>query len=197
MITSDRFDLVFDCQKAFKELMDALAMPGKICSIAREGQNLEHPQGVMAAAALTLVDHSCTFAVMQDSALEEELRQMTYGRPAALEEADYIFLPDSQDMENDQVEEILEKAKKGTLPEPHKSAALFVGIPSLQDGEESILTGPGVKGQISIHLPQTGTRWLKIRQEMEIEFPCGVEIYFLTPEGELMAVPRKVKWEEK
>lgn len=60
-----------------------------------------------------------------------------------------------------------------------------------------MLTGPGVKGSIFIHLPQTGTRWLKIRQEMEIEFPCGVEIYFLTPEGELMAVPRKVKWEEK
>ena len=197
MITSDRFDLVFDCQKVFKELMDALAMPGKICSIAREGQNLEHPQGVMAAAALTLVDHSCTFAVIRNHSLEEELRQMTYGRPAALEEADYIFLPDSQDMENDQVENILEKAKKGTLPEPHKSAALFVGIPSLQDGEESMLTGPGVKGQISIYLPQTGTRWLKIRQEMEIEFPCGVEIYFLTSEGELMAVPRKVKWEEK
>ena len=197
MITSDRFDLVFDCQKVFKQLMDALAMPGKICSIAREGQNLEHPQGVMAAVALTLVDHSCTFAVIRNHSLEEELRQMTYGRPAALEEADYIFLPDSQDMENDQVENTLEKAKKGTLPEPHKSAALFVGIPSLQDGEESILTGPGVKGQISIHLPQTGTRWLKIRQEMEIEFPCGVEIYFLTSEGELMAVPRKVKWEEK
>ena len=44
MITSDRFDLVFDCQKVFKQLMDALAMPGKIRSIAREGQNLEHPQ---------------------------------------------------------------------------------------------------------------------------------------------------------
>ena len=182
MITSDRFDLVFDCQKVFKQLMDALAMPGKIRSIAREGQNLEHPQGVMAAVALTLVDNSCTFAVMQDSALEE---------------ADYIFLPDSQDMENDQVEEILEKAKKGTLPEPHKSATLFVGIPSLRGGEESMLTGPGVKGSISIHLPQTGSRWLKIRQEMEIEFPCGVEICFLTPEGELMAVPRKVKWEER
>lgn len=197
MITSDRFDLVFDCQKVFKQLMDALAMPGKICSIAQEGQNLEHPQGVMAAVALTLVDHSCTFAVIRNHSLEEELRQMTYGRPAALEEADYIFLPDSQEMENDQVENILEKAKKGTLPEPHKSAALFVGIPSLRDGKESMLTGPGVKGQISIHLPQTGTRWLKIRQEMEIEFPCGVEIYFLTSEGELMAVPRKVKWEEK
>lgn len=197
MITSDQFDLVFDCQQVFKQLMDALAMPGKVYSIAREGEKLEHPQGMMAAAALTLVDNSCTFAVPRGESLEQELRQMTYGRPVSLEEADYIFLPESEKMEDTQVEETLEKAKKGTLSEPHKSAALFVGIPSLEGGGESVLTGPGVDGSISIRLPRAGTRWLELRQGMEIEFPCGVELYFLTPEGKLLAVPRKVKWEEK
>lgn len=34
MITENQFDPVFDCQQVFKALMNALARPGKIFSIA-------------------------------------------------------------------------------------------------------------------------------------------------------------------
>ena len=33
MITANEFDLVFDCQQVFKQLMQAMANPGKVFSI--------------------------------------------------------------------------------------------------------------------------------------------------------------------
>ena len=43
--------------------------------------------------ALTLLDNWRSFYVDGAPALSEELRELTYGVPAPLEEADYLFFP--------------------------------------------------------------------------------------------------------
>ena len=118
----------------------------------------------------------------------EELRELTYGVPAPLEKADYLFFP-----RMGEPGPVIEKAKPGTLPEPHKSATLFLMTDSLTGGETFSLTGPGVEGAVTVTLPAPCRAWLEERQAQAFEFPCGVDLYFLTPQGQVMGIPRKVK----
>lgn len=40
MVTSNEFDMVFDCQQIFKNVMNALARPGKIFSVTGSVQKI-------------------------------------------------------------------------------------------------------------------------------------------------------------
>lgn len=192
MITENRFDPVFDCQQVFKALMNALARPGKIFSIAENAEKLGGENAPLMAAGLTLLDNWRKFFVCGAPELEEELRQMSYGIPSSVDEADYIFLP-KESTGLSVCRQILSQAKIGTLAEPHKSATVFVTVDSLEGGEERELTGPGIDGTIQITLPKEGRMWIEERQQMEFEFPCGIELYFITPQGDLMGIPRKIR----
>lgn len=138
--------------------------------------------------ALTLLDNWRSFYVEDAPALAENLRELTYGVPAPLEEADYLFFP-----RMGEPGPVMEKAKPGTLPEPHKSATIFLLADSLTGGEAFSLTGPGIEGTVTVTLPAPCRAWLEARQAQAFEFPCGVDLYFLTPQGQVMGVPRKVK----
>ena len=188
MMTESRFDPVFDCQEVFKALMNAFAKPGKVFSIEKNVEKLEGQCASLTAAAMVLLDNWRSFYVEGDAALEEELREQTYGVPAAMDEADYLFFPGQGDPW-----QALAQAKPGTLPEPHKSATLFVLADSLEGGAPFSLTGPGVDGGISVSLPERYRVWLEARDAQGHEFPCGVDLYFLTPQGQVMGIPRKVK----
>lgn len=191
MISVNQFNAVFDCQKIFRALMNALAQPGKVFSIAESVEKLEGEGAPLMAVGLTLLDNWRKFYVEGDDDLTEPLRELTYGVPSSLKEADYIFFPQVQ--ENLDIREVLGQVKPGTLPEPHRSATLIFLLPSLTGGKELLLSGPGIDGEISVTLPDWAGQWLKERQAMEFEFPCGVELYFLTPDGQVMGVPRKIK----
>ena len=93
MMTESRFDPVFDCQEVFKALMNAFAQPGKVFSIEKNVEKLEGRCASLTAAAMVLLDNWRSFYVEGDAALEEELREQTYGVPAAMDEADYLFSP--------------------------------------------------------------------------------------------------------
>lgn len=189
MITEARFDPVFDCQQVFKALMNALARPGVIFSIQDNLKKLPPEHAPLVAAGLTLLDNWRTFAVWSCSALSGQLRELTYGLPSPLEEADYIFLPLGCGAP---CREVLARAKAGTLPEPHKSATILIALERLTGGPRSQLRGPGVDGSLEITLPEEGLAWLRARQELAFEFPCGVDLFFLTPQGDIMGAPRKI-----
>ena len=192
MITETQFDAVFDCQQVFKTLMNTLARPGTIGSIADSTSKIAGENAPLMAAGLALLDNWRKFFVFGDEELKENLRELTYGVPSPLEEADYLFVAKGC-LDELNCHEILSQAKIGTLAEPHKSATIFIMLDSLTGGEESVLTGPGVKESIQITLPETGRIWVEERQRMNFEFPCGLELYFMTPQGEVMGIPRKIK----
>ncbi len=192
MITETQFDPVFDCQQIFKALMNALARPGKIFSIAENIKKIEDKNAPLVAAGLTLLDNWKKFFASGAPDLEKILQQMTYGVPASVEEADYIFLPEGT-FDLPLCQSILSQAKTGTLPEPHKSSAIFIVVDSLEGGEKRELTGPGIDGSIQISLPQKALMWVEERQRMNFEFPCGLELYFMTPQGGVMGIPRKTR----
>lgn len=194
MIATNRFDPVFDCQKVFKSLMNAMARPGTAFSIAESLEKLGKSDAHVLAVARTLLDNRCRFFVWNDAALTEEIRELTYAVPAPAGEADYLFVPRPEDAA--EAVGLLSAAKTGTLTQPHKSATLLIAQEQLAGDEEVVLSGPGVDGTRALSLPPSGMAWLRARRDMSAELPCGVELYFMTPGGQMVCVPRKTRVEE-
>ncbi|TBL70524.1 phosphonate C-P lyase system protein PhnH [Paenibacillus thalictri] len=55
------------------------------------------------------------------------------------------------------------------------------------------LSGPGIRGTQFCCLSGVSPAWLKVREAINDEYPMGVDMYFFTESGELMALPRTTK----
>ncbi len=192
MITDQQFHLVFDCQKIFKALMNALARPGQIFNTKESIDKIEGEHTALLAAALTVLDNRCGFYTNGDAGFAEEVREQTLAKESEVKEADYILIT-SDALSREECTALLQNAKVGTLPEPHKSCTFFIEIESLQEGEEGTLQGPGIQETRTVLLPTQAWMWLEVRDAMQYEFPCGVDMFFVTPKGEWVGIPRTTK----
>lgn len=192
MLTDNEFDLVFDCQKVFKGVMNAMAKPGTIISIDEHSSKLAEKDNVALAIAMTFMDNRSTYYVEGNEELTTEIREKTMAVKTGLENADYVIVPDTESAEG-HFEQLLACAKTGTLPEPHKSATVMVCLKEFAGENKVVLEGPGINVSREITLPDAGIAWLRKRTEMKYEFPCGTDIVFYTDKGEIMAIPRTTK----
>lgn len=183
MKSSHSFDLVHGAQEVFRLFLTALANPGRLLSLGGTG----FPRhGQWLAPALTLLDNETGFFWNGEPELGEEIRFLSGGLPATLEEADYVFLSRREDPGR-----ILGKVKRGTLGDPHDSALLLIAVSGSPE-YTSRLTGPGVPPQgRSVSLSAEELSWLKAREEEAFEYPCGVELVFLREDFSIVAFPRK------
>jgi alpha-D-ribose 1-methylphosphonate 5-triphosphate synthase subunit PhnH len=195
MIATQVFDPVFDCQQIFKSLMHAMARPGKVFSIGQPAGKLASGNPILCATAVTLLDNRCRFHVWNDETLANEIKECTYGIPAPLEDADFLFFPSDTDA-GSQADRLLDAVKAGTLTEPHKSAMLFIMLPSLDAPSAVRLEGPGIQGEIPLGLPGEGAQWLTARRKAQWEFPTGVELYFMDSQGQVLCLPRTTLMKE-
>lgn len=194
MLADNQFDLVFDCQKIFKSVMNAMAKPGTVFSIKEQSDKLEEQNSVPLAIAMTFMDNRCTVYVDRNDDLLSMIREQTLAVKSDLEKADFVVVPEVEEKENLGVE-LLDSAKVGTLPEPHKSAMVIVGLHTMEGDTALVLEGPGVKGQKKVTFSQAAAMWLARREMLKYEFPCGTDILFYTDSGEIMGIPRTLKVE--
>ncbi|WP_310605030.1 phosphonate C-P lyase system protein PhnH [Anaerosporobacter sp.] len=192
MVSNNELDMVFDCQIVFKACMNAMARPGKIFSIQEVVEKMECDNKVLTLVGLTVLDNRCQYYVHNNMDLIEELREQTMAVFSTIEEADFVLIPKAE-MSQEEVDELLNSGKIGTLAEPHKSATYVIVVDSLTEGENILLSGPGIKEKIAISLPSEAVTWLEARNEQEYEFPCGIDLLFCTEAGDFMAIPRTSK----
>ncbi len=185
------FDEVFDSQKVFRRLLEAMANPGRRCSIQLQSEKLFGDDPAVLAVAMTLLDAGVSFCALENPTLTEQILLLTHAKPVSLEQADYLFVSSV-----DQLPMIVESAKEGTLENPHASATLIVGLPDVQGEQEVRLSGPGVDGQLTTTLPNALAEAVRLRDEQEYEYPQGIDYIFLLPESDLLCIPRLVKMEE-
>jgi alpha-D-ribose 1-methylphosphonate 5-triphosphate synthase subunit PhnH len=185
------FDAVFDCQEVFRKLLEAFSNPGKAVDISNNAKKLKSSHGAYLAVAATLLDNETSFCVIGDAALSEMMQQFTYGRPEELHASSFVFVLPGCDAS--QIENIISKASAGTMTEPHKSAVVFVREDSPKSGAGISIKGPGVNGEIIVPLSAYAARWLSLRREIAHEYPCGVDLAFMTDDGQIVAVPRLVQ----
>ena len=173
------FDDIFDTQKTFRLLLDAMANPSRVVSIQEGAEKLYGSKREMLTLAMTLLDKNTGFYTFGHTELDEQILLLTHAEKKTLEEADYVFVT-----EEEHLPEAFAKAKRGTLENPHTSATLSI-------------SGPGVDGVATFQSPVVLEEAFRLRAEQAYEYPQGVDMIFVSPEGELFCIPRMVKKEEQ
>ena len=189
-------------QRAFRSVLDAFARPGTVQSIELAPGNPARPAALDAAleaATRLFVDQAVTFCVAdsETDATTAYLTSETHARRAPLRDADFVVVPARADAQT--AREAVAEACRGTLTSPEKGATVLMGCARLaevsEDGQVAepavhvvALRGPGVERENRFAVDRAD--WLRARDARGDEFPCGIEIVLVDPDGRVVAVPR-------
>lgn len=185
-------DLVHDIAGSYRKLIDANSYPGRVYSVGEFAVNNTIEVHFFKSTLLfvyMLLDAEVTFAVVgdKDEKATQLISSLTFSSETDLESADFIFILNmASQIEK---EEALNKAKIGTLINPHNSATILCEVESVTNGKEETLYGPGINGEKQVHL-DVFNNWKNLRYEKNIEYPLGVEMYLIDSLGDILALPR-------
>jgi alpha-D-ribose 1-methylphosphonate 5-triphosphate synthase subunit PhnH len=190
-------DPVHDTQAVFRTLLDTLARPGTIQTLAgvltdAAAAGMPRPAAARAAyaALLTLCDFSTPVWLAQhDAQLAAALRFHT-GAPLVDEpqRAAFAYLHDAQALP------ALETFAIGEPDSPEQAATLLIRVEALQGGAPLTLRGPGIEhtqGIAPIGLPE---RFWRERAALAPLFPCGIDCYFVCGD-DVLGLPRTTQVE--
>ena len=166
----------------FRIILQGMSHPGKIYSLPGA-----HKTGLVDLLGC-LMDNEVSFAVIDDREVEASLAQHTGSRPVPPKEADYIIVPHGT------TGGMLAGLKRGSLEYPDTGATIIYLVEEL--GEEKggiVLSGPGVKSTISLHVKGIHESEFKYLQKMNSEFPLGIDALFLDKSGRIACIPRSSK----
>lgn len=183
------FDFVFDTQFVFRKLLDAAAKPMTVVSIEKLKDSFAD-NAFLTALGCTLLDNAAELYVEKNTALADTISSLTLSKQTDIENADYIFL--TSELNYETIRTIFEKAKKGTLADPHKSATIIISCRDFEGDEDITVASPGIKDE---YMGKTSTyikTILEIRQELQkvCDYPCGIDLFFISDKGEIFAYPR-------
>ncbi len=165
----------------FRACLNALSRPG-----SRQALSLFKDSGLLAMASQMLYSE---VGYSYDGKLDFNLIEaLTGASKSNKREADFIFADQPSVT-------LLKAAKTGDQENPEQSACLIFAVESLDEGTGAILQGPGIDGRLSTILPAT-EEFIKVLQQKNSNFPCGVEIFFVSPGGGLLALSRTTRIEK-
>jgi alpha-D-ribose 1-methylphosphonate 5-triphosphate synthase subunit PhnH len=178
---------VFQSQAVFRTLMDGMARPGTIGSIAT-GVAPPAPLGSGAGAvALTLCDHDTPVWLTPGLARSPLGAWLAFhaGAPVTDERqsARFAFIEKGAMLPS------LSLFAQGTQEYPDRSATLIVELDSLEGGRPLVLTGPGIRDEAVVApsgLPDMFPAfWAENRQN----FPRGVDLILVAGDA-VLCLPR-------
>ena len=183
------FSIVFDSQKIFRLILDAMSNPTRVVNINDYVSKLVGDHPAFLAVAMTLLDNEVSFHTCKNQSLSDEILSLTLAKSEPLESADYIFVSNPKDAGY-----TIENAKRGTLADPHKSATIIIRN---DDPPVCRLTlfGPGIEDRITVHVTQTVKDAIVMRDGQYHEYPEGIDLLFVSSMGELYAIPRLTRME--
>ncbi|MEC7964629.1 MAG: phosphonate C-P lyase system protein PhnH [Pseudomonadota bacterium] len=167
--------------RAFRAIMNAMARPGSIETLA-EAQPPAPMSQAAGALALVLLDHNTPLYLAGDwdcPAVREWITFHTSAPFASAEDADFAF-GDWAALQP------LSAYRIGTPEYPDRSATLVVEMPTLTN-TGATLTGPGIKDSAQLNLPD-----VPALQANAAQFPLGFDLFFSAGD-QLAALPRSTK----
>lgn len=193
MLQSFAFSPPLSHQAVFRVLLDALTHPGEICRLP--AALAADPIEMVKAVSQTLLDHEVTFALggrTRDRISTQMIRHWTHARIAPAEEADFLIItgPEAQGD--------IALLQRGTpeMPDTGATAIFLLGRPMGRHTGHIPLTvsGPGIAPPGHRLLPAIPISDAEIDaiQEVNGEFPRGIDCFFLDPDGAMLGLPRSV-----
>lgn len=180
---------VFDAQRTFRTVMNALAEPGTEHVVDAGGPRCPGFSTAMTAIALTVADFETRLWVDPAESREaaDYLRFHT-GAPIVVDRIDAAFAFVTRPRELGR----LATFAQGTLEYPDTSATLVVDVESIDTARGWILSGPGIAGtrRLAVSpLPETLHADLVANRAA---FPCGVDLIFCAG-TRIVALPRSTR----
>ncbi|MCL2140687.1 MAG: phosphonate C-P lyase system protein PhnH [Dehalococcoidia bacterium] len=183
------FDIVFDSQQVFRLILEAMSNPTRTVSIKEYAGKLYGEQDVFLAVAMTLLDNETSFSTCGSHSLSDEIASLTLAKNGKVGVADFVFVCDPIDIKS-----VIEEAKCGTLADPHKSAAVIIRNDSEPDCRMNF-SGPGIDGHITVGVSGLVKEAITVRDAQCYEYPQGIDLIFISSEGEFFAIPRLIRAE--
>jgi len=179
---------VFDSQRNFRELLQAMARPAvpRIVPVLPPAAAPITPAAM--AILLTLCDSS-TALWLQDSNddVAQHLRfhagVRLVSNPA---EADFALITDPASMPS------LTAFSQGDMRYPDRSASLIIQVESLRDDSGLRFAGPGIRESEQLQIEGLPDRFWQERSAMRAQLPLGIDLFFVAGER-VAALPRTTR----
>jgi len=190
LLRKHNFDLVFDSQKVFRLVLEAISNPLKVVNIKPYSEKLYSEFPEFLVMALTLLDNEVNFHVCFNNDLSQEISSLTSSKSVGIQYADFVFVTAC-----DKLKDIVDKLKCGTIENPHKSATLIIA-----DNNDGFITktfyGPGIDGKINLEVSIILENAVKLRDAQNYEYAQGIDLLFISKDNNLVFIPRLVKMED-
>ena len=183
-------DPALDSQRVFRAVLDAMARPGSLQSVAAIASPPAPLDGAAAAICLSLAD------------LDTPLWLDPLARQAAAYLRFHTGCPITDRPEKSAFAVIAEPGSIGGLdgfaqgePDyPERSTTLILQVPALSEGSGWTLSGPGIDGTSRLFVGGLGSWFLPSWKANGERFPCGVDV-ILTAGDRVAALPRTTRLE--
>ncbi|MBD8067905.1 phosphonate C-P lyase system protein PhnH [Bacillus sp. PS06] len=187
------FNYIYGAQQIYRKLIDCMARPGKINDIQELITGIEQTHDFspsLMAIAYTLIDREVSFHVITNRQRDvaQFLHWKTFSKNEQLEKADYIFV--HKELNEQDIHEIMSCVNIGSLEDPHESATLVLHLSSFQEGDTYRLSGPGIAGEKLCSFEGLSPHWIRLRNELNKEYPLGIDLILTNDSGEILAIPR-------
>lgn len=184
-------DPVLQSQTAFRAVLDALANPGTLQTLAMPQAAPVGMAAELVSILLTLCDHDTSLwldpALRADAAL---VNFLAFHTAAPLTEsptaATFAAAASAAQLP------ALSRFNLGTQEYPDRSTTIVLALPALSGGPALRLRGPGIKDHIAISpqgLPADFVAQWSANREL---FPRGVDL-LLVADGQVMGLPRSTR----
>lgn len=185
-------DLVFDAQRVFRVVMNAMAHPGRVADL----DSLPSPPAplnrIASAISLSLLDFD-TPVWLDTSTSSAAISYMRFHTGCLMvehpETAQFVIITDPAAMPP------LSRLQIGTNDRPDRSATVLLQVADLSENGGWRLSGPGIDGTQRLSIDVPGIDLRPIFQENQRLFPCGVDT-ILCARRRLTAIPRTTRIEE-
>jgi alpha-D-ribose 1-methylphosphonate 5-triphosphate synthase subunit PhnH len=175
-------------QAVFRCVMDALARPGSIQTIAEAVNAPAILVPATAAVALTLFDHDTSIWLDERLATTPEIAawlRFQSGAPLTQDASRAAFAL----IGNDTALPLFETFAQGTPEYPDRSTTLVVQVDTFTDGPEWVLSGPGIRGTSTLRASALPSDFAERMQANRALFPLGIDL-LLVCGAQLVALPR-------
>lgn len=178
---------VFDSQRVFRRLLEAMSYPGRIVAVDTD-MAAPAPLGrATAAICLSLMDYETPVWLDPAAVDARDWLRFHCGSPIVSEAARALFavVADPATMP------ALSAFDVGTDEYPDRSATLILQVSALDAGEALRLSGPGIRDRAGLSVVGLPARVWRDWADNRVLFPGGVDL-ILTCGDRLAALPRTV-----
>lgn len=179
---------VFDSQRNFRELLQAMSRPAspRLLPVLTPAPAPTTPAAM--AILLTLCDSStCVWLQQADEALSQHLRFHTGSRLVqTLADADFALITDPATMPP------LHAFALGDPRYPDRSASLIVQVEAFHTGIGPRFAGPGIRDVERVRIDGLPGRFWPERAALASRLPLGIDLYFVAAQN-VLALPRTTR----